>query len=72
MNMGGEKNNMLNFLSKAFSSAFGFVVPTMLGTLFFFTIIGVFGIWLAIGGLLLAVILALAIVVRVPVEGDTR
>jgi hypothetical protein len=63
---------MLKFVSMTFSNAFDFVVPTMLGTLFFFTIIGVFGIWLAIGGLLLALILALGIVGRVPVEGDAR
>jgi uncharacterized membrane protein YccF (DUF307 family) len=63
---------MLKFVSMTFSNASDFVVPTMLGTLFFFTIIGVFGIWLAIGGLLLALILALGIVGRVPVEGDAR
>jgi uncharacterized membrane protein YccF (DUF307 family) len=63
---------MLKFLSTTYSNAFSFFVPTVLGTLFFFTIIGVFGIWLAIGGLLFAVILALAIVGRTPVEGDAR
>jgi len=63
---------MSKFLSVTVSHAFGFIVPTMLGTLLFFTIIGVFGIWMAIGGLLFAVTLASAIVGRVPAEGDIR
>ena len=63
---------MSRFLSATVSNAFGFIVPTMLGTLLFFTIIGVFGIWMAIGGLLFAVTLASAIVGRVPAEGDIR
>jgi hypothetical protein len=63
---------MSKFLSATVSNAFGFIVPTMLGTLLFFTIIGVFGIWMAIGGLLFAVTLASAIVGRVPAEGDIR
>ena len=63
---------MPKFLSATVSNAFGFIVPTMLGTLLFFTIIGVFGIWMAIGGLLFAVTLASAIVGRVPAEGDIR
>ena len=63
---------MSKFLSATVSNAFGFIVPTMLGTLLFFTVIGVFGIWMAIGGLLFAVTLASAIVGRVPAEGDIR
>jgi len=63
---------MSKLLSETVSHAFGFIIPTMLGTLLFFTIIGVFGIWMAIGGLLFAVTLASAIVGRVPAEGDIR
>ena len=63
---------MSKFLSVIVSHAFGFIVPTMLGTLLFFTIIGVFGIWMAVGGLLFAVTLASAIVGRLPAEGDIR
>ncbi len=63
---------MSKSLSIAFSSAVGLFVPTLAGALFFFTIIGVFGLWFAIGGLLIAVILALVIVSRIPAEGETR
>ena len=63
---------MPKFLSATVSNAFGFIVPTMLGTLLFFTIIGVFGIWMAVGGLVLAVTLASAIVGRLPAEEEMR
>ncbi len=63
---------MSKSLSIALSSAAGLFVPTLGGALFFFTIIGVFGLWFAIGGLLIAVILALVIVSRIPAEGETR
>ena len=59
-------------LSVAFSSAVGLFVPTLVGALFFFTIIGVFGLRFAIVGMLIAVILALVIVSRIPAEGETR
>jgi hypothetical protein len=63
---------MVKSLSLAFSSSVGFFVPTLLGGLFFFTIIGVFGIWFAIGGLLLAVIISVAIFGRIPLEGEQK
>jgi len=63
---------MLTFLSATASNAFGFIVPTMLGTLLFFTIIGVFGIWMAVGGLVFAATLASAVVGRLPAEEEMR
>jgi hypothetical protein len=69
---GRRKNNMPKFLSATVSNAFGFIVPTMLGTLLFFTIIGVFGIWMAVGGLVFDVTLASAIVGRLPAEEEMR
>ena len=63
---------MSRFLSATVSNAFGFIVPTMLGTLLFFTIIGVFGIWMAVGGLVFAVTLASASVGRLPAEEEMR
>lgn len=63
---------MFKSLSVTFSNALGLFVPTLVGALFFFTIIGVFGLRFAIGGLLLAVVLALVIICRAPVEGDTQ
>jgi hypothetical protein len=69
---GRRMNNMPKFLSATVSNAFGFIVPTMLGTLLFFTIIGVFGIWMAVGGLVFAVTLASAIVGRLPAEEEMR
>jgi hypothetical protein len=69
---GRRKNNMPKSLSATVSNAFNFIVPTMLGTLLFFTIIGVFGVWMAVGGLLFAVSLASAIVGRFPAEGEMR
>jgi hypothetical protein len=61
---------MSKSLSMAFSSVVGGLAPILGGILFFFTIIGVFGLWFAIGGLLIAVILALVIISRIPVEGE--
>jgi uncharacterized membrane protein len=69
---GRRKNNMPKFLSATVSNAFNFIVLTMLGTLLFFTIIGVFGIWMAVGGLLFAVTLTSAIVGRFPAEEEMR
>jgi hypothetical protein len=66
------KENMPKFISAGVSNAFSFAIPTLLGTFFFFIIIGVFGIWIAIGGLLLGLVLASAIVGRIPVEGEIR
>jgi heme/copper-type cytochrome/quinol oxidase subunit 3 len=37
---------------------------------FFFAIIGVFGLWVAIGGLALAILTAGVIIGRAPEEGD--
>lgn len=48
------------------------LTPTLMGAIFFFAIIGVFGIWIAIAGLLIAVIFALITVSLVPAEGDAR
>jgi hypothetical protein len=50
----------------------GILIPTLVGGIFFFAIIGVFGIWIAIAGLLMAVIIALITVSLVPAEGDAR
>ena len=50
----------------------GILTPTLVGGIFFFAIIGVFGIWIAIAGLLMAVILALIIVSLVPAEVNVR
>jgi hypothetical protein len=58
--------------SVIFSKMFGFFVPTLVGIVFFFVIIGVFGLWFAVGGFFLAEILALAIIRSVPVEGTSR
>jgi hypothetical protein len=48
------------------------LTPTLMGGLFFFAIIGVFGIWIAITGLLMAVIVAVMSVSLVPAERDAR
>jgi hypothetical protein len=49
------KRAMFNYLSTTLSNSFGFFTPTLLGVVLF-TKIGVFGIWLSIAGLLLAVV----------------
>jgi hypothetical protein len=50
----------------------GILTPTLVGGIFFFAIIGVFGIWIAVAGLLMAVMFALITVSLVPAEGDAR
>jgi heme/copper-type cytochrome/quinol oxidase subunit 3 len=42
----------------------------VIGIAFFFAIIGVFGLWVAIGGLALAILTAGVIIGRAPEEGD--
>jgi len=63
---------MLKNLSLAFAKILGFLVPTLVGVTFFFAILGVFGLGIAIAGLLVAVIGAVVLVLRVPAEGDAR
>jgi hypothetical protein len=36
----------------------GFLIPTVVGSAFFFAIIGVFGLWIAIAGLIIAIAFA--------------
>ena len=50
----------------------GILTPTLVGGIFFFAIIGVFGIWIGIAGLLIAVIFALITFSLAPEEGDAR
>jgi hypothetical protein len=50
----------------------GILTATLVGGIFFFAIIGVFGIWIAIAGLLTAITFALISVSLVPAEGDAR
>jgi hypothetical protein len=50
----------------------GILTPMLLGGIFFFAIIGVFGIWIAVAGLLTAVMFALITVSFAPAEGDAR
>ena len=63
---------MLKNLSLTFAKILSFLVPTLVGVMFFFAIIGVFGLGIAIAGLLVAVIGAVVLVRRVPEEGDAR
>ena len=63
---------MLKNLSLTFAKILSFLVPTLVGVMFFFAIIGVFGLGIAIAGLLVAVIGAVILVRRVPAEGDAR
>jgi hypothetical protein len=46
----------------------GFLIPTVVGSAFFFAIIGVFGLWIAIAGLILAIAFAVTTVAFVPAE----
>jgi hypothetical protein len=62
----------LKTLSEIFAKALSFLVPTVVGTIFFFVIIGVFGLGFAIAGLLVTVTGAVIIVRRLPAEGDAR
>jgi len=50
----------------------GFLIPTVAGSAFFFAIIGVFGLWIAIAGLILAIALAVTTVAFIPPEGGAR
>ena len=59
-------------LSAIFVKTFSFLVPTLVGVILFFVIIGVFGLGLAIAGLLVTVIGAVIIMSRLPAEGDAR
>ena len=63
---------MLKNLSLIFAKILGFLVPALVGVTFFFAIIGVFGLGIAVAGLLVAVIGAVVLVRRVPAEGDAR
>jgi hypothetical protein len=63
---------MLKNLSSTFAKILGFLVPPLLGVTFFFAIIGVFGLGIAVAGLLVAVIGAVVLVRRLPAEGDAR
>lgn len=59
-------------LSAIFAKTLSFLIPAAVGTIFFFVIIGVFGLGFAIAGLLVTVIGAVMIVRRLPAEGDAR
>ena len=48
----------------------GVLMTVVIGTAFFFAIIGVFGLWVAIGGLALAILTVGVIIGRAPEEGD--
>ena len=63
---------MLKNLSLTFAKILGFLVPALVGVTFFFAIIGVFGLGIAVAGLLVAVIGCVVLVRRVPAEGDAR
>ena len=63
---------MLKSLSLTFAKILGFLVPSLVGVTFFFAIIGVFGLGIAVAGLLVAVNGAVVLVRRVPAEGDAR
>ena len=46
------------------------LTTVVIGIAFFFAIIGVFGLWVAIGGLALAILTSGVIIGRAPEEGD--
>jgi hypothetical protein len=48
------------------------LIPTLVGGIFFFAIIGVFGIWFAISGLLMAITFTVMSVSLIPAEGDAQ
>jgi hypothetical protein len=54
------------------TTALDVLMPTLGGVVFFFLIIGVSGFWVAIGGLVFAVVLALTIFVRSPMQRWVR
>jgi hypothetical protein len=62
----------LKTLSAFFAKTLSFLVPTLVGVIVFFVIIGVFGLGFAIAGLLVTVIGAGIIMWRLPAEGDAR
>lgn len=59
-------------LSAILAKALSFLVPTVVGTIFFFLIVGVFGLGFAIAGLVVTVIGGVIIVRQCPAEGDAR
>ena len=59
-------------LKAIFAKTLNFLVPSLVGVVFFFAIIGVFGISIAIAGLLIAIIFAVMTVGLVPAEGGSR
>ena len=63
---------MLNTFWMIVAKIGGILTPTLVGGIFFFAIVGVFGLWIAIAGLLMAVIFAVITVSRFPAEGDAR
>jgi hypothetical protein len=63
---------MLKTIGMIVAKIGGILIPTLMGGIFFFAIIGVFGTWIAIVGLLMAVMFALITVSSVPAEGDAR
>ena len=63
---------MLKRFSLTFAKILGVLVPSLAGVTFFFAIIGVFGLGIAVAGLLVAVIGAVVLVRRVPAEGGAR
>ena len=48
----------------------GVLTTVVIGIAFFFAIIGVFGLWVAIGSLALAILATSVIIGRAPEEGD--
>jgi hypothetical protein len=63
---------MLNTFWMIVAKIGGILTPTLVGGIFFFTIVGVFGIWIAIAGLLMAIVFAVMTVSRDPAEGNAR
>lgn len=59
-------------LNAIFAKTLNFLVPSLVGAAFFFAIIGVFGLSIAIAGLLIAIIFAVMTVGLVPAEGGSR
>jgi hypothetical protein len=63
---------MLKTFWKIIATLGGVLIPTVAGGIFFFAIIGVFGISIAIAGLFIAIIFAVMTVGLVPAEGGSR
>jgi hypothetical protein len=63
---------MLKALWVIVARILGFLIPTVVGSAFFFAIIGLFGIWFAIAGLVLAIAFAVTTVAFAPPEGGAR